>query len=253
MPGYLLMILEDDLAKKKPESRKKEDKTTSIIVYAGLSIIAVLVVIALIRVGQPKAAPSSITQFNAIYTSESGINNLGLPYLGKLDAPITIIEYEDFGCHNCKSFVENAESRLIDEYVSQGKVLLVSYPVAFVNAQSIPAAEAAECALDQGLYWAYRHLLFENQGVVPFTRDNMVEFAEAAGLDVSAFTTCYDRGAKSSIVQERTRDAQRLGVSGTPTFDIEGQRYQGVLPYSSENPESPGISEIIENALLLSN
>jgi protein-disulfide isomerase len=169
--------------------------------------------------------------------------------LGSSDAPVTIREYEDFGCHNCRAFAGNVEPDLIDDYISTGKVRLVSFPVAFVNSQSLPGAEAAACAAEQDGFWEYRHLLFANQGISAFNRTNLVAFAGVAGLDLDSFAACLDGDRYLSSVTNQSRLAQRFGVNGTPTFEIGGSRYEGLLSYDSGDPENPGMVQIIESAL----
>jgi protein-disulfide isomerase len=236
---------EDELAKKTRTSPARNANQTPLAVYLVIAVVAVLVVIAVIRAGQPEAVTGADAGPGIPAGVERGLTEDGLPYLGSLEAPIEIIEYEDFGCHNCKAFAEQFEPDLILNYVAAGKVRLVSYPVAFVNAQSVPSAEAAECALAQGKYWEYRHVLFLNQGTVSFTRDNLVDFAGMAGLNLQDFSSCYDQGQYRPLVRQRTSDSQRLGVTGTPSFDINGKRYQGVRPYDSSDPANPGFVQIL--------
>ncbi len=175
----------------------------------------------------------------------TGIGADGLPYAGDLNSPIQVVLYEDFGCHNCKQFFDSIENDFLDAYVKPGFAVLISHPIAFVNQMSIPAAEAAECALAQDKYWEYRYLLFQNQGVSQFSRDALVDFAVAANLDPGEFRTCYDLGRYASRVRERTQAAQSQGVEGTPSFMINGKLYSGILQMDSEKPGLSGFRQII--------
>lgn len=227
---------------------RREKQQTPWLVFIGVAILAVLVVVALVQIGRPNVPQPDLTELAQLLDGiASGVTDGGLAYLGDPNAPIQIIEFEDFGCENCKTFYDSIEHTLVDAYIKTGEAVLFSYPVAFVNSQSLPGAEAAECALQQGKFWEFRHLLFLNQGVIPFTRTNLVSFAQAAGLDTTQFSSCYDLSNTRTIVQNRTRDAQTRGVTGTPTFDISGVLYQGVRPFDSTDPLVPGFKQIIES------
>jgi protein-disulfide isomerase len=117
-----------------------------------------------------------------------------------------------------------------------------------VNQQSLPAAEGTSCALDQGAFWEYRDIVFNNQGVRPFNRESLVDFANEAGLDVNEFSRCYDFGSHTDAIIESTNRALDFGITGTPTTEIGGQRHVGVLPYETQG-DQVGVMELIETAL----
>jgi len=236
------------LKQKKKNSSKKQEKTP-VAIYIGIFVVAVLVVLVLIQVGRPKV--EDIGEVGPVLPEgvSSGITDDGMPYAGSMDSQVQVVLYEDYGCHNCKSFYENFEAELLDQYVANGRISLLIHPVAFVNAQSLPGAEAAFCALDQGKFWEYRHLLFLNQGIVPFTRDNLVTFAQTAGMDPTDFSSCYDQGKYVSLVRSNTIEAQNDGVRGTPSFLIGSQMIEGVLAFDSSDPAQPGLKQLIDPLL----
>ena len=82
------------------------------------------------------------------------------------------------------------------------------------------AAEAAICAGEQGQYFPYQHALFENPAQ---TRDDFIVRAEALGLDTGAFAACWDAGRYHNLLLESIRSARAIGVSATPTFDVNGR------------------------------
>ncbi len=105
--------------------------------------------------------------------------------------------------------------------------------MAFLGDESQWAAEAAECAGDQGAFWAYHDKLFasqagENQGA--FAKDKLKGFAADLKLDTAAFNTCLDSGKYTQIVQTQTSAAQMLGVQSTPSFYINDWLVLGALP-----------------------
>ena len=240
------------MAKKGYKAVKSGSKDrTPIALIVGIVVIAILVVLVLIQVGKPKVPAAGASDPSIPAGIATGLTPDGLATLGSSDAAVKVTIFEDYGCHNCKAFYDNYEADFIDQFVATGDVQLISYPVAFVNAQSIPGAEAAACALEQGQeqFWSYRHLLFINQGITPFTRDNLVDFAKTAGLNSGNFSSCYDQGKYKSQVRERTDQAFTLGVKGTPTFNIGGNLVEGVLPVDSKDPASPSLKQLIDPLL----
>lgn len=108
--------------------------------------------------------------------------------------------------------------------------------MAFLGPESQWAAEASECAAEQGRFWEYHDLLYarqsgENQGA--FSKDNLKRFAEEIGLDTKAFNACLDAGKYAAQVQADTAFAKALGISGTPAFLVNGQPVVGAQPFEA--------------------
>lgn len=106
--------------------------------------------------------------------------------------------------------------------------------MAFLGQESIWAAEAAKCAQDQNQFWAYHDKLFneqqgENSGA--FTKANLKRFAADLHLDTQQFDSCLDADKYLQDVQNERQTGQQMGVNSTPTFFINGQKYEGVLSY----------------------
>lgn len=104
-----------------------------------------------------QAAPASAER------KEVGVGDL--PPLGSLSAPVTLIEFSDYECPFCSRFYNDAEAQIKKEYIDSGKVKLYyrDFPLKQIHLGAQKAAEAARCAGDQGKYWEYHNLLFENQ------------------------------------------------------------------------------------------
>lgn len=113
-----------------------------------------------------------------------------------------------------------------EEFVLTGQVKVQSRPIAILGEESDLAAQAAECANDQGRYWDFHDTLYANQkgenkgGFLP---DNLKRFAEALELDTAAFDSCLDSGEHASRVRDDTDSARQLGVSSVPTVLVNGQ------------------------------
>jgi protein-disulfide isomerase len=146
--------------------------------------------------------------------------------LGEDGAPVTVSVYEDFQCPFCGQFSREMFPDLVDDYVRDGQVKVVSETMAFLGDDSVTAARAAFAAGEQNLYWPYHTLLFENQGeensgyVTDEFLRNLAD--QTPGLDVEQWEE--DRAGNSFIkeleaVQAR---AQASGVNSTPTLIFEG-------------------------------
>ena len=163
--------------------------------------------------------------------------------LGSASAPVTIVEYGDYQCPFCTKFFSQTESLLVANYVNTGKVKMVFRNLAFLGPESTAAAQAAECANDQGKLWAYHDALYqakisdenagggENNGY--FTQAVFVKLAQQLNLDVAKFTSCVSSNQYASLVTQEKNDASALGVNSTPTFFVNGTQIQGAQPYSN--------------------
>ena len=154
--------------------------------------------------------------------------------VGDKNAPVTMVEFSDFQCPFCGRFFQTVEPALLKDYVETGKVTFVYKHSAFLGPESVWAAQAAECAADQEKFWAYHDLLFarqagENQGA--FTKDKLLSFAQELNLDMARFEPCLQNDETLGRVQADTQEGEQAGVSGTPTFYINGQPLVGAQPY----------------------
>jgi len=142
---------------------------------------------------------------------------------GAADAPVVVMEYGDFQCPACRQFTVDAKRRLEDDYVSKGQVRFVFRNFAFLGAESQWAAEAAECANDQGRFWDYYDKIFKEQNgenVGTFVKENLKRFAADLSLDTGQFNACLDSGKYTDKVRQETREGQLAGVRGTPTIFV---------------------------------
>jgi protein-disulfide isomerase len=121
--------------------------------------------------------------------------------------------------------------QLAPQYIDTGKVRVVYRHLAQIGPESELAAQATECANDQGKFWPYADYLFTHQGgenAGAFSRNNLKQFAGSVGLDSQQFATCLDSGKYSDLVKQQTQDAKNRGVRATPSFFINGQFVEGL-------------------------
>ncbi|MFH1237472.1 MAG: DsbA family protein [Candidatus Aenigmatarchaeota archaeon] len=154
------------------------------------------------------------------------------PMLGNADAKVTIVEFSEFVCPFCGRFARDTLPLIKTNYIDTGKVRFVFRDYIVHDTAQI-ASEASECAYEQGndKYWAYSEKLFNNQGAL--TSDDLKAYASALGLDTAKFNACLDSGKYKADVDKDTAEGSSYGVTGTPTFFINGKKFVGAQPYAS--------------------
>ena len=158
------------------------------------------------------------------------VNIDGAPFLGREDAPVTVVEFSDFECPFCRRWYEDSKGRLEREYIDTGKVKLVymHFPLSF-HPEAMPAALASECAYEQGKFWEFHDLIFENQQVIG--EANYKKWAGELGLDQGQFDDCYDSRKYEADVQDDFSKGQGAGIRGTPGFLVNGRLVSGAQPF----------------------
>ncbi len=146
------------------------------------------------------------------------------PMLGNSKAKITLVEFSDFQCFYCRRFWGEAFQQIKSEYIDTGKVRFVyrDFPLSFHPAAQ-PAAEAAECADEQGKFWEMHDKIFQEQdkqgtGTITFGVTELKKWASQIGLDSAKFNQCLDSGKYKSEAEKDVADGSSYGVSGTPGF-----------------------------------
>ncbi|HEY7063538.1 MAG TPA: thioredoxin domain-containing protein [Chloroflexota bacterium] len=186
---------------------------------AGVVVAAMVVVGGLIALSQMQPAATAA----AVATAGK--------VKGDAAAPVTVDEWADFQCPACRALNLGAARQLDDSSVKDGTVKLVWHNFAFLGQESVWAAEAADCADEQGRFWDYHDKLYaaqsgENRGT--FSKDNLKRFAADLGLDQPAFNACVDSDRYAGQVKAETEAGRQQGVRVTPTLFVNGQKLEGV-------------------------
>jgi protein-disulfide isomerase len=147
---------------------------------------------------------------------------------GPADAIVTVVEYGDFECPYC-----GRAEPAVSELISGNDVRFVwrHLPLIDVHPHAQQAAEAAEAAAAQGAFWAMHDLLLANQDHL--TAPDLRRYAGQLGLDVARFETDVKRRAYEAHIAHDVESADLSGVSGTPTFFVNGQRHYGAFDLES--------------------
>lgn len=158
------------------------------------------------------------------------------PVLGNANAKVTVIEFADFRCPFCEEWFQNVEPNLMNDYVNTGKVKFAWRNYAFLGPASTLAANAGECANEQGQFWAFHDYMYKHQpdetDTSMYTVANLSQIAGNLGMDQSQFQSCLSANKYNSDVTKDINDGQAAGVSGTPTTFINGVAIVGAVPYS---------------------
>jgi protein-disulfide isomerase len=149
---------------------------------------------------------------------------------GSPDANIVLVEYGDYECPYCGAaypVVKELQKRLAHKL----SFAFRNFPLANAHPHAELAAEAAEAAGAQGKFWEMHDLLYENQAALE--PENLIEYATTLGLDLPRFTKEVNEHVYAARVREDFRSGVRSGVNGTPTFFINGERYNGAYDVRS--------------------
>ena len=149
---------------------------------------------------------------------------------GDFNAPITLVEFSDFECPFCERHYPTL-SQILDEYKGKVRLVYKHFPLGFhPNAQK--AAEASECADEQGKFWEYHDKLFANQPN-GYSLEKFKQWAKDLGLNSGKFDACLDSGKFAQKVQADYQEGAQKGVNGTPATFVNGQLVSGAVPYGS--------------------
>jgi protein-disulfide isomerase len=151
------------------------------------------------------------------------------PTRGASNAPVTIVEFEDFQCPFCKRAQETVD-QVLARYKDRVRMVHRDLPLQSLHPAAFKAHQAGRCAEEQGKFWEYRALLYKNAPAA--TPNQLNNFASQAGLNVADFTKCLDSGKFNAVIQKDEDEASRLGIQGTPFFFINGRLLSGAQPES---------------------
>jgi len=167
------------------------------------------------------------------------------PVKGDPDAPVTIVEFSDFQCPFCKRFHETTLPLIQENYIDTGKVKFVyrDFPLESIHPNgAIPAAVAAECADEQGMFWQYHDKIFQNQKnwerlAAEDVAKELKAYAQELGLNTNQFNDCLNSGKYMDEVNKDYQDAVSYGLTGTPGFFI-GNEKNGYIKVTGAQPYS---------------
>jgi protein-disulfide isomerase len=209
------------------EKMQRQQQRQRLITIGLIALGAALVVFAVVW---PQIRPPGeiVTVTPAALTNADGLS------VGDPNAPATIDVFEDFQCPACRNFTESTEPLVIQNLVDTGKARYVFHNYPFLDGNGVgssgesdQAANAAMCANEQGKFWEMHSILYanwngENQGA--FSNRRLQAMAESLKLEMDAFNSCFTANAYEGELQADFDLGGQMGVSGTPTVFVNGQR-----------------------------
>lgn len=148
---------------------------------------------------------------------------------GPKDAPVAIVEFSDYQCPYCRAALGTIHE-ILARYPEKVKWVFRDFPIESLHPMAPKAHEAARCAAVQGKFWEYHDLLFERSP--RHSLEELKQYAQELTLDSSAFYDCLESGRHQADVVSDVQEGIRLGVSGTPTFYVNGWMLTGARPFT---------------------
>ena len=148
------------------------------------------------------------------------------PFRGNAKAPVSIVEFSDFHCPYCRQ-VQATLRQVLDHYADQVRLVFKHSPIDRLHPTARKASEASECARDQDQFWLFHDELFRAEPSASSSMDDLVNMAVRLKLDASAFKTCLESDKHAGEVESDVVEGATLGVSGTPTFFVNGRIFVG--------------------------
>ena len=193
--------------------------------YLSAAVVGLLILGALIVLPRLNFEPAAVPM-NTVLPTPTDVAPLdAAPSLGPKTAPVTIIEYGDFGCPSCVVWHKlGILNELRARYGDQIRFIWRDFPV--ITLLSPKAAEAGQCAHEQGKFWEFHDLVYERDGAIEAS--NLEAYAAEIGLDMAQFNDCVT----SRRYQDRVNAEQTLGFQfgyvGAPWFIVNGRRLVGL-------------------------
>ncbi|HCU79873.1 MAG: hypothetical protein CL789_04405 [Chloroflexi bacterium] len=205
------------------QGKKRRQRFISVMV---ITIAVVLVAILIIRQSNQDAVEIvSVDKETPAYADGKALGSMG--------APVLVQSFSNFPCPHCRTLARDAASQIESNFVESGLVRYEYHYATFDQSVGRFAAEAAECANQQGAFWPYHDILYANQTGVrdQYSERRLIAFAEDLDLDGREFRSCLDEGRSSAVVQQDAELASEMGVNATPTVFINGEKVEGSMPF----------------------
>ena len=198
----------------------KSNRSKSIfrpIITVGLIAVIIVAVVLILRSESSQVPPLSATRLASD------------PSLGSPSAKVTIIEYGDFGCATCRGWEKaGVLKQIVATYGDRVHFVWRDYPI--ITAQSPQAAEAGQCAFDQGKFWQYHDLLYSKAPALSI--DDLKSYAMQIDLNTTEFDQCLNSGQDQAKVNQSMAEARGYGFIGTPSFIVNGQKVIGPASFN---------------------
>lgn len=213
-------------------TKRKQRLTLSLYVVGGIALLAGVIAVILAVTADKGQTAGELPDHSGIPSDWQNRNILGSP-----DAPVTVQAWEDFRCPACAAFNQRIKPGLVENYIAGGKVKLEfhHFPLQQHEPGASLAAQASECAADQGLFWAYHDRVFQatSSGPSAFLMERLIDYAVELNLDEDTFTSCLTNQKHLLTISESLQLARTAGHNSTPTVLVDGERVDNPLDYEA--------------------
>ncbi len=220
--------------------RKQREQRRQLLVIAGIIVVIAIagagwLIYQNIQNSQPVSAASFTTVPTQTWPQADG------KALGPKTAKVLVQEFADFQCPVCAEYFRGVEPQILKDYVVTGKIRYEFHHYLVIDqnvggTESRHAAEASECANEQGRFWDFHNMLYSNQkteGSGAFADNRLKAFAPALGLDSAKFNDCFNAHRYANDVNADAALGTQMGVQGTPTVFINGAMVANPLDYAA--------------------
>ncbi len=199
-------------------------------IFLGLGALGIVIIIGLLVVLPSRFTNLGTASRNTISTTPTDPAPMdAAPSLGPKNAPVTIIEYADFGCPSCWYWYKaGILTELRARYGDQIRFVWRDYPV--ITLLSPDAAEAGQCANEQGRFWQFHDAVYDHQGNIG--PGDLETYAKEIGLNTSQFKECVTSHRYRDRVNAEEREAFTHGYNGAPFFLVNGELVVGPQSHS---------------------
>ena len=215
-----------------PPTKGKWQQPLVLYLVGGAVLLAGLIAVVLAMAANNQQSSNESPVYSGIPAEWQNRNILGDP-----NAPVTVQAWEDFRCPACAAFNQRVKPGLVENYISAGKVKLEFHhlPLQQHEPGASLAAQAAECAADQGLFWSYHDRVFQatSSGANAFFMERLIDYAVELELDEGSFTSCLTNQTHLSTVSESSQAARAAGHNSTPTVLVDGISVDNPLDYEA--------------------
>lgn len=217
------------MAKNKKNVKKKDTNSSSKFMFWVIGLIAVGIIGLIFLNNNAKSDDTAAEKID--YSNQ--------PFLGEEDAPVSIVEFGDYKCPNCKNFADTTVPIIKKEFVDTGKAKFYYFHYPFINVDSERTAKFSEAVyheLGNEKFWEFHELIFDKQPedtryetVDVFTEDFLTKTLKEVASDeeVKKVVEYFDTNDAEDAWKKDNSTAQKLGVNGTPTIFVNGKRFDG--------------------------
>jgi len=190
---------------------------------SGITIASILIILIIFNGGlEINSDVLTEEKFEVKQTLDVFFDNAS-PFMGQEDAQITLVEFGDYQCYFCNEHFHNTEHELVEKYVKTGKVRMLFKDYVIIGPDSTSSALSAHCANEQGKFWDFHNILYNNWGGENngwASPENLWRFSMELDLDMKQMTECMNEQRYLDKINSSSRDAESLGLTGTPAFFI---------------------------------